>query len=221
MNEITSNFQVVIDAFSALSGWEVIATILGIIYVILAAKESFWCWPAAFFSTLIYTMLFWEGQLPMQALLNVYYMGMAVYGFILWRHHSKQEEDLQVSTWPVKRHILFIVSATLISLLIGYYLSTNTETRLPYLDSAVMVFSMGTTWMMAQKVLENWLYWLMNDTAAIILYWQTGYYVTIIMFMVYLVLAIYGYRRWKASYLLQEDESSTINNHNPNPYLKD
>lgn len=218
MSEITIDYQAVIDAFAALSGWEVVATILGITYVILAAKESFWCWPAAFISTLIYTVLFWEGQLPMQALLNFYYMGMAVYGFMLWRHHSKQEDDLHVSTWPLMRHAIFIISATVLSLVIGYYLDSATETRLPYLDSAVMVFSMGTTWLMAQKVLENWLYWLVIDSAAIALYWQTGFYVTIIMFVVYLVLAIYGYRNWRASYLLQTNENKqqlkTVN-----PYL--
>lgn len=203
MNESTLDYQAIINAFAALSGWEVVATILGITYVILAAKESIWCWPAAFISTLIYTVLFWEGQLPMQALLNFYYMGMAVYGFILWRHHANQETDLQVTSWPMFRHVIFLLSASVISLVIGYYLATATETRLPYLDSAVMVFSMGTTWLMAQKVLENWLYWLVNDTAAIILYWQTGYYVTIIMFVVYLVLAIYGYRNWRASFLSQ------------------
>lgn len=204
MSENTVNLQPILDAFLALSGWEVLATVLGIVYVILAAKESFWCWPAAFFGTLIYTVLFWEGQLPMQAILNFYYMGMAVYGFVLWQHHSKQEDDLTVSIWPIMYHLIFIVVASAISLLIGYYLSTNNETRLPYLDSAVMVFSMGATWLMAQKVLENWLYWLVNDAAAIILYWQTGYYVTIILFAVYLVMAIYGYRMWRASYLRQE-----------------
>ncbi|HEC72854.1 MAG TPA: nicotinamide riboside transporter PnuC, partial [Methylophaga aminisulfidivorans] len=69
----------IIQGFYALSGWEVFAAALGMAYVILAARESQWCWPMAFISTLIYTILFWEGQLPMQALLNFYYMGMAVY----------------------------------------------------------------------------------------------------------------------------------------------
>lgn len=195
-----TDFQAVLDAFAAMSGWEALAVIFGIIYVILAAKELIWCWPFAFLSTLIYTILFWEGQLPMQALLNFYYMGMAVYGFLLWSRHSTKEEDLQVTSWPRKKHFGLIIGAALLSLLIGYYLST-TEARLPYLDAAVMVFSMVTTWLMAQKILQNWLYWLVIDAAAILLYWQTGYYVTIVLFAVYLVLAIYGYKSWRANYL--------------------
>ncbi len=216
MSEIGSIFPTIINAFSALSGWEVLATVLGIIYVILAAKESVWCWPVGFFSTLIYTILFWEGQLPMQALLNFYYMGMAVYGFILWKRSNKKvadtgadagnvesEEHLVISNWSRKKHFIVIPVGLLLSLSIGYYLSSNTETRLPYLDSAVMIFSMVATWLLAHKILQTWLYWLVVDSAAIILYWQTGYYVTIILFMVYLVLSVYGYRRWKATSLLK------------------
>ena len=197
------NFQVIADAFAALSGWEVLATILGIIYVILAAKESAWCWPAAFFSTLIYTVLFWEGQLPMQALLNFYYMGMAVYGFMLWKRKAEEEGDFLVTTLPWIKHVLIIIFGTVLSISIGYYLSTSTETRLPYLDATVMIFSVIATWLLAQKILENWLYWLVIDSAAIGLYWQTGYYVTIILFVVYVVLAVYGYKEWRTSYQQQ------------------
>jgi len=194
-----SLIQIVGQSFLALSGWEVIATILGIAYVILAARESIWCWPAAFTSTLIYTILFWEGQLPMQALLNVYYMGMAVYGWTLWRKHTKTEETLGVSTRPVQFHLLFISSGIALSLVTGYYLAEIVGSRLPYLDAFVTVFSVMTTVLMARKVLENWLYWLVINSAAISLYWQTGYYVTIVMFSLYLVLAVIGYLSWKKS----------------------
>ena len=63
----------------------------------------------------------------------------------------------------------------------------------------VMVFSIFATWMLAQKILANWLYWMFIDTAAITLYWSTGYYVTIILFMVYVMLSVYGYFSWRKS----------------------
>lgn len=185
-------------AFAAQSGWEWLAASLGIAYVILAARESIWCWPAAFVSTLIYTVLFWEGQLPMQALLNFYYLAMAVYGFIIWQKHANADENIKIHRKPLSFHINFVLSGLLATLLIGYYLSTG-ESRLPYLDALVMVFSIMTTVLMARKVIENWLYWIVIDSFAIVLYWQTGFYVTIIMFAVYLVLAVYGYRNWRQS----------------------
>lgn len=205
----------IIEAFLALSGWEVFATTLGIAYVILAAKESIWCWPTAFVSTLIYTVLFWEGQLPMQAILNFYYMAMAVYGFMLWTKHSKNDETLKVKTWGWQKNIAYIVIASVLSIGIGYYLDISSGTQLPFLDSAVMVFSVINTWLMAQKILENWLYWLVIDAAAIYLYWQTGYYVTIIMFSVYLVLAIYGYKEWRESFKESLDDADLTRAENP------
>lgn len=191
-------FADVANAFLAQSGWEWIAASLGIGYVILAAKESIWCWPAAFASTLIYTLLFWQGQLPMQALLNVYYMGMAVYGWRLWRTDREDNEVLVISTRPGRFHIGFVVSGVILSLITAYYLEQVIGSRLPYLDAFVTVFSVMNTVLMARKVLESWIYWIVINAAAIALYFQTGYYVTIVMFMVYLVLAIYGYKNWRA-----------------------
>jgi len=186
----------VLQAFLAQSGWEWLAASLGILYVILAAKESVWCWPAAFISTLIYTALFWEGQLPMQALLNFYYMGMAVYGFFLWKKQSSDNNSVNISSRSFKFHATYILAGLVITVIIGFYLASIPETRYPYLDALVMVFSIMTTVLMARKVIENWLYWIVIDSFAIALYWQTGFYVTIVMFLVYLVLAMYGYNNW-------------------------
>lgn len=187
----------VIDALLAQSGWEWLAAGLGILYVVLAARESIWCWPAAFFSTLIYTVLFWEGQLPMQAFLNFYYLVMAVYGFTVWKKRSNAEDNIEIHTKSWRFHIAYVLVGSVLAVAIGYYLSTNVDNRLPYLDALVTVFSIMTTVLMARKVLENWIYWIVINSLAIALYWQTGFYVTIIMFMVYFVLALYGFKNWQ------------------------
>lgn len=192
------SISAIIEAFLALSKWELCATVLGITYIILAAKESIWCWPAAFLSTLIYTVLFWEGQLPMQSILNFYYMGMAVYGFQLWRKNQTQELSFRIKKLSFNQHLIYIFGAGLLSVAIGSFTAT-TVSQYPYLDSAIMIFSVINTYLMAQKVLDNWIYWLFINTAAIYLYWQTGFYVTIVMFCIYFILAIFGFFEWKES----------------------
>lgn len=186
-----------IDQASQLSGWEVIAAALGIVYVVLAARESVWCWPAAFASTLIYSALFWHSQLPLQALLNLFYLFMAVYGWLSWRKHSNPQNDLKISNRPGRFHVLFVASGLLLTYLSANYLPLP-PSQMPYLDAFVMVFSVMTTVLMARKILENWLYWMIIDSAAIMLYWQTGFYVTIVMFLLYLGLAVKGYQHWRA-----------------------
>ena len=189
--------QIVIDALLALSGWEVLASLLGIGYVILAARESQWCWPLAFVSTLIYTLLFWDGNLPMQAIMNFYYMAMAVYGYLLWQRHGNSEDNLAISSWSWSQQSVFIIGGTIISLIVGYYLDQQLNTQSPYLDAGVTVFSIINTWLMARKVLQNWLYWIIIDAAAIVLYAQNGYYATIVMYSVYLILAVIGFISWR------------------------
>ncbi|WP_341829263.1 nicotinamide riboside transporter PnuC [Thiomicrorhabdus marina] len=191
------------DALLAQSGWEWLAVFLGIAYVILAAKNNKWAWPSAFFSTLIYTVLFWEGQLPMQALLNAYYLVMAVYGFWLWNQSEQFKIQEQTTTHvsihrrSVNFHLLFIGIGFGLSGLIGWYLNATEASQMPYLDATVTVFSVMNTVLMARKVLENWLYWIVIDAAAIYLYWESGFYVTIMMFSLYLILAVYGFREWQ------------------------
>lgn len=212
-----SFFEQIIVALLNQSGWEWLAAGLGILYVVLAAKESVWCWPAAFVSTLIYTVLFWQGQLPMQALLNGYYLAMAVYGFYLWRQPTQPHKTLVIHTKPWAFHVLFVLTGLLISGLIGIQLAENPANRLPFLDAFVTVFSVMNTYMMARKIQENWLYWIIIDGFAIALYWQTGYYVTIIMFTVYLILAVYGFLNWQKLKKIQADPNNAPNSYPQKP----
>jgi nicotinamide mononucleotide transporter len=193
------NWQSVLDGFAMMSGWEVLAVILGISYVILAAKESQWAWPFAFFSTLIYTILFWDGALVSSSILNFYYMAMAVYGFILWKE-DEHGETLAISRWDLKHHLLFIGVGLVGSVILGYLSETYLGAKFAYHDAFVMVFSGIATWMMAKKVLENWLYWMVIDSAAIVLYFKSGYLATIVLFTLYVVLAFYGYASWRKAY---------------------
>ncbi|WP_321276717.1 nicotinamide riboside transporter PnuC [Thiomicrorhabdus indica] len=190
--------------FAAQSPWEWLAALFGIGYVVLAARENPWAWPSAFISTLIYTLLFWQGQLPLQSLLNLYYLIMALYGWQQWKkgRHGAQdfEEPLEISKKPLKFHLGFTATGAILSFMLGTWMHIEKWSVAPFLDAGVMIFSVMTTYLMVKKILENWLYWLVIDTAAIILYWQNGYYPTMIMFMLYLVLATYGYIVWKKTY---------------------
>ncbi len=188
------------EVFAVMSGWELFAALLGMGYIIFAAREIKWCWPLAFVSTLIYTLLFWEGQLPMQALLNFYYMGMAIYGYILWQKQGKQEEKLRITSWSINKHLIFLAAGTILSIITAYYLEITNTSQSPYLDAGITIFSVMNTWLMAKKVLQNWLYWIVIDACAVVLYAQSGYYATVILFSIYTVLALVGFLSWLKLY---------------------
>jgi nicotinamide mononucleotide transporter len=196
-------WDAMLQGLMALSGWEVFAALLGVGYILFAARESQWCWPMAFVSTLIYTLLFWEGQLPMQALLNFYYMGMAVYGFMLWRQHKQSDNNVAIHNWPLTYNLAFLLIGGVLTAIIGLYLATTQSSQMPYLDAGITVFSVLNTWLMARKVLQNWLYWVFIDAAAIMLYLETGFYATVALFSLYTVLALAGFINWMRLHRLQ------------------
>lgn len=190
----------ILSGFTAMSHWEYIAVALSVAYLLLAIKENLWCWPAAFFSTLIYTIMYWNGALLMESLLNFYYMYMAVFGWVVWRKGKANQAQRLITSWPVNRHIILIVLTTLVSLAIGYVMQNYTHADFAYLDSFTTCFAVVTTYLVAKKVLENWLYWIVIDAASMYLYYEKGYYPTLVLFVFYTVMAAWGFKTWYEEY---------------------
>lgn len=187
--------------FTQLPFWELIAVIAALFYVVLAAKENSWCWPAALVSTVIYTVIFYDVYLWMDSLLQVYYFGMAIYGWYCWQYNNKRsQEALHIQTWPVAFHIKAIVSLSLISILIGWLMANFTPTHFPYIDSATTVFSVFTTYLVAKKVLENWLYWIVINAVSVYLYIQKDLEPTAALLVLYFFMALYGYIQWLSKF---------------------
>lgn len=175
---------------------------LGVAYLLLAMRESLWCWYAGFASTAIFLLLFWEVNLLMESALQVYYLAMSVYGWWHWRQGSVGE-PLPISRWPASRHAIAIGAVASAALVSGALLTRYSDAALPYLDSFTTWGSILTTWMVARKLLENWLYWLVIDSASIYLYLDRGLYLTALLFAVYLVIAVFGFLQWQRHYRRQ------------------
>jgi nicotinamide mononucleotide transporter len=183
---------------------ETLAVALGLSYLLLAMRENSLCWYCAFFSTAIYVYIFGDVSLYMESALNVYYMGMAVYGWLQWQKGGANHSGVEIVRWTAKHHIICILVILIASVISGYLLSVNTDARLPYLDSFTTWASVLTTVMVARKVLENWLYWIVINSVSIYLYIDRDLDQTAAMFTLYLVLSVLGYVAWKKNYVLQD-----------------
>ena len=188
------------QAALAMSAWEAVAVVLGVAYLLLAMRESLWCWYAAFISTAIFLVLFWEVSLLMESALQVYYLAMAAYGWWQWQHGSGEQTELAISRWGSRQHLAALCAVLLISAVSGSLLQHYTGAALPYLDSFTTWGSVLTTWMVARKILENWLYWLVIDSVSIYLYLDRELYLTAALFALYLVIVMFGYRKWLLHY---------------------
>lgn len=195
------------QAWAALSGWEVAAVVLGVAYLLLAVKESLWCWYAAFFGTAISLYVFWQVGLLMESALQIYYLVMAVYGWWQWQQnsHSASQENsasdtLPISRWGWQQHCYALAVVLTLTAISGTLLAEHSQAAMPYLDSFTTWGAIVTTWMVARKVLENWLYWLVIDGASIYLYMDRELYLFALLFAVYLVIVVAGFLQWLHSY---------------------
>lgn len=181
----------------ATSFWEAAAAALGLAYLLLAVRRNLLCWLCAFVSTTVYLVLFARAALYMQSLLQVFYLVMAVYGFIDWRNGRTAAGEVLIRSWTLSRHAIVIGLVIAASTVNGWLLAHNTDAAAPYTDSFVTWGSVATTWMVARRVIENWLYWVVVDAVAAWLYFTQGLLATTLLFVIYLGIVIHGYVVWR------------------------
>ncbi len=100
---------------------EAVSVVFGLLYSILAVRRTRWCWVAGGISSGILIVLSWQGRLPMQALLQAYYVGMSVYGF--WHWSREDNAKTPVTTWPLRAHLIAWAGIVALSLLSSRYLT--------------------------------------------------------------------------------------------------
>ena len=118
---------------------------------------------------------------------------MAAYGYYNW---NKSNKRLKVSQWKTSKHLILILLATIFTFIMGFYFTTYTSAKMPIVDSFTTVFSIIATYMLTKKVLESWLYWIVIDAMSIYLYFSRDLHLTSLLFLIYTVIAIFGYFSW-------------------------
>ena len=179
------------------SSWiEPTAVILAIAYLLLAIKQNISCWFAAFFSSLLYFFVMYSAGLYMEAGLQIFYCIMAVYGWTQWRITLPGNSKFLVKTWNRDQHIKAILLIILLAIVSGWALEKFTNAALPFLDYLTTWGAIVTTYMVAKRLLENWIYWFIIDTISVFLFYSRGLILTSILFLVYLIIIYFGYKSW-------------------------
>ena len=186
---------------------ETIAVLLSIAYLLLVMAENSLCWYCAFISTAIYVWIFGDVNLYMESALNVYYMAMAIYGWYQWRQGGESSSGIAISRWDLRQHLTAIAVIIIATGTSGYLLASSTDAVFPFLDSFTTWGSVLTTYMVARKVVENWIYWIVINSVSIFLFIDRELYQTAGLFCLYLILAVIGYIAWRKAYLKQSNES--------------
>jgi len=175
---------------------EVIAVIFAIIYLLLAVKKDVRCWYAAILSSSLYFFIMLSANLYMEAYLQIFYILMAIYGWFQWNKVDAYNNKFIVKTWSIKRHVIVISSIFISAYVSGSLLNIYTDAALPFIDAFTTWGAIIATYMVAKKLLENWIYWFVIDSISVLVFMSRGLFLTSILFFIYLIIIYYGYKSW-------------------------
>ncbi len=176
---------------------EIFAVIANIIYVLLAAKENALCWPFGIIGAVLWSYAaYFTFNLQIDALMQLYYVLIAIYGWYEWNKGTTVQKVLKISKLSIKEHFIIIIGGFVLTFLVGYFFDKYTSAAATYLDAFTTVFSIITTYLVTRKILENWLYWIVIDAAYVYLYYSRGGYLFVFLNIVFIIVAIIGYRNW-------------------------
>jgi nicotinamide mononucleotide transporter len=226
MNEILHFFLAPYESATALNiTLEFIAALFGVISVFYAKKENILVFPTGIISTALYVYLLAQWNLYGDLIINVYYTLMSIYGWYMWsRIIDEENHHIAISRTDtidkVKALGIFLFTAVFVIVVYRYYnvmpndlgfvesvqyacskLSSGNLTTFreatPYLDTFTTGIFFAAMWLMANKKIENWTFWIVGNIVSIPLYFVKGYGFTGIQYTIFLILAIQGYFAWK------------------------
>jgi nicotinamide mononucleotide transporter len=182
---------------------EIVAAIIGLVSVWLTVKENIWCWPTGIVMVFLYIFIFYEARLYSDAILQVIYVFLQIYGWYVWLHGGQNRGELRVSRIKQVQAIIWSGVALVGTFSLGFVMHSYTNAALPYPDAAITVMSLIAQWLMAKKILECWLIWIAVDILAVGVYAAKQLYPTTGLYAVFLILAVLGYLTWKKAYKKQ------------------
>lgn len=184
---------------------EILGFIFGITYVLLAIKQSFWCWIAGIINVSMYIIVFYQERLYGDAVLQIFYLVMSFYGLLLWtgivsasaKNDHNNKIPIRKTDQKTQKYLLFFVFV--VAIMSGYLLS-KTDNDIPYLDGLTTALGLAATWMTARKLLENWLVWIFTNILCVAIYAYKGLYPTMIFYLLLAIIAYSGYNEWKKEF---------------------
>ena len=184
---------------------EGIGAALAVAYLLLALKQNKLCWFAWIASSILYLYVMYQAGLYMESLLQVFYLCMGFYGLSQWSKTINNNQNTYVDLWSIGNHIFAISLVIVLSFLSGILLSNFSNAALPFIDAFTTWGAIVASYMVAKKILENWIYWFVIDFISVFIFASRGLYFTSALFVTYLVIIYFGYKSWSKIRLNQNE----------------
>lgn len=178
---------------------ELIGVFFGLWSVWSAKKGNIWVFPTGLISTSIYAYLLWQWSLLGDSMINVYYFIMSIFGWYHWTRKKGGIDEFPISTMNGKEKVIasIIFVLTIVFVVVVYLYFNKFTNWYSYLDTLLTAIFFVGMWLMAKRKIENWIFWIVGDLLSIPLYLAKGYTFTSFQYIIFTIIAVYGYLEWK------------------------
>jgi nicotinamide mononucleotide transporter len=186
---------------------EITGAIISLIYLFFSYKQLLLLWPFGLLSAIFYTWIYFDSGFYADMGLQLYYIGISIYGWIYWSGNEKPGDGKGTrKICMIKKREIAGVSLAFLALwiVISVILIKLTDSQVPVMDGFTTAGGIAATWMLARKMLEHWLVWVVVDGVSLGLYIYKGLYATSFLFLVYTLVAVAGFYEWRKSF--REDQ---------------
>lgn len=175
---------------------EIAAFVLGLVNVTLVVRRSLWNYPFGLVMVALYGWIFFGARLYSDAILQVFFFVVQVYGWVNWSRSAATLGEVRVERMaPAARVRWFVGSAAAIAIW-GWGMHRFTDASFPWWDAAVAVLSVAAQILMSRRLIENWVLWIAVDMLAIGLYAAKDLWLTALLYAIFLFLASWGLVGW-------------------------
>lgn len=178
---------------------EILGFSVGLLYLWWEYHADVRVWLASMVMPAISMWIYYSKGIYADFGINIYYLLMAVYGYIIWRKGtvgSKKNKPRPITHAPAWAWAAALGALGVLWALMAWFLDNFTDSTVPVTDAFTTSLSIVATWMLARKYAEQWLAWLLVDVVCVGLYIYKGLVFYPVLYAVYSVIAVFGYRKW-------------------------
>lgn len=176
---------------------EILATLTGLIYLVYSVRGKILLWLFGLISSSLYVYVYFKSKIYALMSINIYYVFISIYGWFHWKFPGKDnQQELPITRVKLPMLIWLLGISMVLFLMIIVVLKKYTDSDVAVWDAFIAAFSITATWMLARKIMEHWLIWIVVDMVALILSFYKGLYPTVVLYAFYTTLAVLGYREW-------------------------
>ena len=176
---------------------EIFAVVTGLLYVYLEIEQKKAMWIVGIISSAIFVYVYFGAKFYASMIESGYYVIISVYGYFKWNGELKPEIGKSKIKNQKSKILTFISVGLILSAILGWTLKNFTDSPVPYFDGLKVAFGVVATWMVTQKIIQHWYFWMGINIFCVPLYASQGLYFTAFMFFVYFIMSIIGLQKWK------------------------